>query len=99
MLAPEKSLRFNNYITMLFDIQHNERSLSAMNPLVAAHFKVSAGIDGYEPRLLDFSFYRIFDDSRKKVLHVMAVTRDNTRLAALAKELRALKEQNQQVRG
>ncbi len=91
MLAPDKSRRFDEFIGLMFDPSHHERSISAMNPLQATHFKVSAGYDRYESRLLDFSFYRIWDRSKTKIVHVMAVARDNTRLSLLAKEVRDLR--------
>lgn len=93
MLAPEKSSRFNDFISLMFDVHHHERAISAMNPLVATHFKIDVGHDNFEARLLDFSFFRIYDASKKKILHVMAVARDNTRLASLAKEVRGLRTQ------
>ena len=95
MLAPEKSARFNDFIALMFDAAHSERSITSMNPLVATHFKVNVA-GSWEPRLLDCSFYRIYDDSKKKVLHVMAIVRDDTRLALLAKEVRSLRAQQQQ---
>jgi len=65
-----------------------------LNPLTAAHCTVPAG-NGREPRLLGCSFYRVYDGSKERVLHVMAVIRDDTRLAVLAKELRTLRAQAQ----
>ncbi len=91
MLAPEKSARFNEYITLMFDAQHHERAINAMNPLQATHFRVTAASGLQEPRLLDFSFFRIWDGSKKRIVHVMAVVRDNTRLGDMAKELRTLR--------
>ena len=91
MLAPEKSARFNDFITLMFDSQHHERAINAMNPLQAAHFRVPAGTGGNEARLLDFSFFRIYDGTKTRVLHVMGIARDNTRLGDMARELRTLR--------
>lgn len=95
MLAPEKSVRFDDFIALMFDPSHNERSILSMNPLVATHFKVNVA-GTWEPRLLDCGFYRIYDGTKKKVLHVMVIVRDDTRLALLAKEVRTLRAQQQQ---
>lgn len=95
MLAPEKSVRFDDFIALMFDPAHNERSILSMNPLVATHFKVNVA-GTWEPRLLDCGFYRIYDGTKKKVLHVMVIVRDDTRLALLAKEVRTLRAQQQQ---
>lgn len=91
MVAPDKSSRFDDFITLMFDASHHERAIGPMNPLVATHFRVSNPLGGTEMKLLDFSFYRIFDPTKKRVLHVMAVARDQTRLSQLAKELRELR--------
>jgi len=94
MLAPDKARLFADFIELMFDPSHSERSIASMNPLTAAHFTVPAG-NGREPRLLGCSFYRVYDGSKERVLHVMAVIRDDTRLAVLAKELRTLRAQAQ----
>jgi Amt family ammonium transporter len=95
MIAPEKSIRFDDFIALMFDPSHNERSILSMNPLVATHFKVKVA-GTWEPRLLDCSFYRIYDGTKKKILNVMVIVRDDTRLALLAKEVRTLRAQQQQ---
>jgi len=40
---------------------------------------------------LDFSFFRIYDGTKTRVLHVMGIARDNTRLGDMARELRTLR--------
>jgi hypothetical protein len=78
----------------MFNREHNERSITMMNPLVATHFKINVG-GILEPKLLDCSFHRVYDVTKTKVLHVMAIVRDDTRLALLAKEVRSLRAQLQ----
>jgi Amt family ammonium transporter len=94
MLAPDKSAKFDDFISLMFDVSHNERSITSMNPLLATHFKVNVG-GAWEPRLLDCSFYRVYDGTKRKILHVMAIVRDDTRLALLAKEVRTLRAATQ----
>lgn len=91
MVSPEKGRRFRDFIELMFDRQHHERSISSMNPLTATHFKVHMGYDVWEPRLLDFSFHRVWDASKTRILHVLVVGRDITRTATLAAEVRRLR--------
>lgn len=88
MVSPDKSSRFRDFIALMFDRQHHERSITAMNPLTATHFRVSTGYGRTEPRLLDFSFVRIWNAGKTAIPHVLAIARDNTRLADVSAELR-----------
>jgi Amt family ammonium transporter len=94
MVAPDKAQKFSDYLDLMFNREHNERSITMMNPLVATHFKINVG-GILEPKLLDCSFHRVYDVTKTKVLHVMAIVRDDTRLALLAKEVRSLRAQLQ----
>lgn len=91
MLNPDKAARFREYVQKMFDPAHHERAIASMNPLTAAHFRVSRGYGEWEDRVLEVQCHRIMDAGKKRILHLLVVVRDHSRLAGLSKQLRALR--------
>lgn len=91
MLSPEKAARFDEFIALMFNPEHSERAVRAMNPLLSTWFRVHRGYDAWDDKVLDVSFHRIYNDESAGVSRVMAVTRDVTQVASLSREVKTLK--------
>lgn len=91
MLSPDKAARFEEFIALMFNPEHSERAVRAMNPLLATWFRVHRGYDAWDDKVLDVSFHRIQNGENEGVSRVMAVTRDVTQVSALSREVKTLK--------